>query len=137
MSFSVNITKRDRKRRLKSGVVVVHTRWVVNYREPRSGKRIQLFFERQRDAQAKRNQLIADMANGTHAEDRLSITVGAIVRRWLQNREGEVKAQTLIGYRETASYITDPLLNRHAAAALGIHMHRQQARGHAGHSHAG
>jgi integrase len=110
MSFSVNITKRDRKRRLKSGETVVQTRWVLNYREPRTGKRVQLFFARQKEAQAKRNQLIAHLANGTHADDRLSLTVDAIVRRWLENREGEVKRQTLKGYRETAGYIIDPLL---------------------------
>jgi hypothetical protein len=31
MSFSINITKRERKRKLLSGQSVVHTRYVVNY----------------------------------------------------------------------------------------------------------
>ena len=59
MNCSVNITKRSRKRKLTSGAVVEQTRWVLNYREPRSGQRRQLFFEKQKDAQAKRNQIVA------------------------------------------------------------------------------
>ena len=39
MPISVNITRRDRQRKLKSGAVVSQTRWVINYREPRTGKR--------------------------------------------------------------------------------------------------
>jgi hypothetical protein len=44
--ISINLTKRDRKRTLRSGIVITQTRYVVNYREPRTGKRRQLFFER-------------------------------------------------------------------------------------------
>ena len=35
MSLIASITKRNRRRCLKSGVVVVQTRFVVNFREPR------------------------------------------------------------------------------------------------------
>jgi hypothetical protein len=58
MPFTVNVTKRERSRKLKSGERVSHTRWVVNYKEPRSGQRRQLFFEKA-DAHAKRNELLA------------------------------------------------------------------------------
>jgi len=111
MSNAVNITKRDRKRKLKSGAVVTQTRWVLNYHEPRTGKRKQLFFERQKDAQAKRNEIIAQIESGSYADDRnKSVTIAEATRRWLANREGEVKEGTLAGYRQTASYITGPLL---------------------------
>jgi integrase len=111
MSNAVNLTKRDRKRRLKSGEVVTQTRWVLNYREPRTGKRKQLFFERQKDAQAKRNEIIAQIETGSYADDRnRSVTVAEATGRWLDDRSGEVKHGTLAGYRQTASYIIGPLL---------------------------
>jgi integrase len=111
MSNAVNITKRDRKRKLKSGEVVTQTRWVLNYREPRTGKRKQLFFKRQKDAQAKRNEIIAQIETGSYADDRnRSVTVAEATTRWLANREGEVKDGTLAGYRQAVSYIIGPLL---------------------------
>ena len=39
MTLTTTITKRDRTRRLKGGAVVVQTRYVLNYREPRTGAR--------------------------------------------------------------------------------------------------
>jgi integrase len=64
MSGAINITRRERRRVLKSGVVVTQTRWVLNYREPRTGRRRQLFFERQRDAQAKRAEVVTRLSPG-------------------------------------------------------------------------
>ena len=58
MTFTASITRRDRKRRLRSGAIITQSRWVLNFREPRSGQRKQLFFERQKDAIAKRDALI-------------------------------------------------------------------------------
>lgn len=110
MTISINITKRDRKRILKSGTTVVQTRYVVNYREPRTGRRKQLFFERQKDAHAKRSEMAGALQNGTYSEQRKTVTVGDAVRAWLANREGSVKDYTLQGYRQTASYIIGPLL---------------------------
>ncbi|HMA75214.1 MAG TPA: tyrosine-type recombinase/integrase [Xanthobacteraceae bacterium] len=111
MPNSVNLTKRVRKRRLKSGQVVTQTRWVLNYRDPRTRKRKQLFFERQKDAQAKRNDIITQIEIGSYADDRnKSVTIAEATERWLKNREGEVKAGTLTGYRQTASYIIGPML---------------------------
>jgi integrase len=111
MLNSVNLTKRDRNRKLKSGEVVTQTRWVLNYREPRTGKRKQLFFDRQKDAQAKRNEIIAQIETGSYADDRnKSVTIGEATRRWLDDRAGEVKDGTLAGYRQSASYIIGPLL---------------------------
>jgi integrase len=111
MGSSVNITKRVRKRKLTSGAIVEQTRWVLNYREPRSGRRRQLFFEKQKDAQARRNQITAEVETGTYSEDRhRSVTIREIVRRWLESRGGEVKDGTLDGYRRAAANIAGPLL---------------------------
>jgi integrase len=111
MSSSINITRRDRKRTLKSGAVVTQTRWVLNYREPRTGRRRQLFFERHKDAQAKRNEVVAQIETGSYADDRnRAVTIAEVTDRWLANRQGEVKGGTLAGYRQTASHINGPLL---------------------------
>jgi integrase len=111
MGSSVNITKRVRKRKLTNGAIVEQTRWVLNYREPKSGQRRQLFFEKQKDAQARRNQITAEVETGTYSEDRhRSVTIREIVRRWLESRGGEVKDGTLDGYRRAAANIAGPLL---------------------------
>jgi hypothetical protein len=111
MSNSINITRRDRRRTLKSGAVITQTRYVLNYREPRTGKRRQLFFERQKDAQSKRNEIIAQIETGSYAEDRnKAVTVAEVTRRWLDSRQGEVKDGTLAGYGQSASHIIGPLL---------------------------
>src|SRR5438132_1156792 len=108
---TTNITKRERRRTLKSGVVVTHVRYVLNYREPRTEKRRQLFFERIKDAHAKQNEIIAAIETGLYSESRnRSLTVAEAVRRWLANREGEVKDGTLAGYKQTAALIIGPLL---------------------------
>jgi integrase len=111
MSVSVNITKRERRRKLKSGTVVVLTRWVVNYREPQTGKRRQLFFSRAADAQVRRNAIVTEIGTGTYSESHRSVTIADAVRRWLANREGEVKNGSLDGYRQTAAYVIGPLLS--------------------------
>ena len=46
MQFSPNVTKRKRRRKLPSGVVVHHTRYVVNFKDPKTHRRRQQFFER-------------------------------------------------------------------------------------------
>ena len=110
MTISINITKRNRKRILKSGSTVVQTRYVVNYREPRTGRRKQLFFERQKDAQAKRSEIAGAFQNGTYSDRPKTVTVGDAVRAWLGDRTGVVKDYTLQGYRQTAAYIVGPIL---------------------------
>ncbi|MDO8878828.1 MAG: site-specific integrase, partial [Pseudolabrys sp.] len=111
MSVSVNITKRERRRTLKSGAVVSLTRWVINYREPRTGKRRQLFFSRAADAQARRNAIVTEIGTGTYSENSKSVTVADAVQRWLANRDGEIKAGSLAGYRDTATYVIGPLVS--------------------------
>jgi hypothetical protein len=59
MTLSINLTRRVRRRTLKDGSVVEQTRYVLNWRDPRTGEREQRFFERQRDAQERRAELIA------------------------------------------------------------------------------
>lgn len=110
MPFTVNITKRERSRKLKSGEPVTQVRHVLNYREPRTGKRKQLFFEKKAAAIARRNELLASVESGSYSETRSHITVTAAVENWLEHRRSEVKANTMKGYEDGACLIIKPLL---------------------------
>lgn len=107
-----NITKRTRRRRQRNGAVIVQVRYVLNYRDPRTDKRHQLFFERHKNALERRDQLVTDHRDGCVVSERniRSLTVGDAVERWLANREGEITARTMRGYREAAKYLTEPVL---------------------------
>lgn len=123
-AFTASITKRDRRRRQRSGEIVVQTRFVVSFREPRTGRRKQLFFERQKDAVAMRDALVVSVVTGTYAEAHTNLTVAEVVDYWLHNRKCEVKPSTWDSYRQAAGYITGPLLvgtqpERHVYARTG------------------
>lgn len=109
MNFSASVTRRDRKRRLKSGTTVVQTRFIVNFRDPNSGKRKQLFFDRHKEAVAVRDSLVASVATGAYVE-MSPLTVAQAVEYWLENRRTEIKKGTWDSYRQAAGYIIGPLL---------------------------
>lgn len=111
MTLRFSITRRTRRRKADKGSVTVMERWVVNYRDPRTGQRHQLFFSRRKDAEERRDALVADYQLGSSVSpQRASLTVSEAVRRWLANRDGEVRDRTLRGYREAATYITGPVI---------------------------
>jgi integrase len=125
MSVAVSITKRERKRRLKSGATVLHTRYVVNFQEPETGQRRQFFFERHRDAVAKRDEILASVVTGSYAPPRAGPTVADLVEHWLESRRTQVKPGTWRSYHQAVGYITGPLLvgtklQRHAFARTGV-----------------
>ena len=94
MTIATSITKRERKRVLTSGLVVVHSRYVLNFRDPRSGKRRQVFCRSQKEAIAKRDNLLAAIATHTYTQSRTTLAVTGAVEHWLENRRPEVKAST-------------------------------------------
>jgi integrase len=109
--FEATITKRHRKRCLKSGQSIVQVRYVVNYRDPRTGRRSQLFFKRHVDAVAQRNRLVATISSTPRPDnDHAEITVAHAIQRWLENRHGNVKENTWRGYCQIARYVVGPLV---------------------------
>jgi integrase len=108
MAFNANITKRIRKRQLKSGEVVKQQRYVVNYVEPHSGQRRQEFFETLRTAEARRADLIAKVMSDTYVDERRVPTVSEAIDHWLADREGKVKPNTLFGYKVVVEHIRGP-----------------------------
>jgi integrase len=111
MTFRVSITKQARRRKLGSGHVVVQTRYFVNYYDPKTGKRKLPSFERQKDAVAFRNQLLASVETGTYAPQRKVPTVAEAVDHWLEVKQGQVRSRTFAGYADGAKHIVGPLLS--------------------------
>ena len=110
MAFTINITKRLRKRKQLSGHIVKQLRYVVSYRDPRTGRRRQEFFERHKDAQARRSDLIFKVGTGAYVDKRTAPTVSEAIDHWLADKEGKVKASTLDGYNTVVERIRGPLL---------------------------
>ncbi len=94
MTLRTSITRRERKRVLTSGITVRHSRYVLNYRDPRTGKRRQLFFPSQREAIARRDAILAAIATNSYRDERASMTVAGVIEHWLENRKSEVKLPT-------------------------------------------
>jgi integrase len=62
--LNITLSRRIRRRKLKSGAIVEQVRFVLNWRDPRTGEREQRFFERQKDAQERRAELVAAFERG-------------------------------------------------------------------------
>lgn len=110
MDFKVTITKRTRKRKLISGATVLQDRYVLNYRDPKSGLRKQVFFERKRDAEARERELMKQVAEGSYVDPKAVPTIGEAIDHWLADKKGKVKPSTLTGYEVVCHCIRGPLL---------------------------
>lgn len=122
MTFTASIMKRDRKRWRKSGAVVVQTRFVVNFRDPCTGRRKQLFFARHKDALAMRDAMLASVVTGSYTGVRSDLTVAQAMEHWLENRRREVKSGTWGSYRQAAG----PFARWHATRAPPLLAHRRE-----------
>lgn len=110
MILSSQITKRTRKRKIKDGTVVLHDRFVLNFKDPHTGQRRQLFYDRRRDAEAKQRELTAQVAEQRYADPNASPTVGQALDAWLADREANIKPSTFKAYKVVAHLIRGPLL---------------------------
>ena len=105
MILRTNITKRKFKRKQRDGSLNEYDRYVLHYKDPKTGKRKQLFFVRQKDALAAQKTLILDYEKGTLDNQNMNYTVRDAFNLWLNICEENIKAQTLKGYRSYTSYI--------------------------------
>src|SRR5450755_588355 len=111
LTIATSITKRERKRILTCGASILQSRYVLNFRDPKTGKRRQLFFRSQREVIAKRDAILAAIATHSYSEVRNDLTVAGAVEHWLENRKPEVKASTWKTYRLVATNnVSGPLL---------------------------
>src|SRR6185437_8009390 len=118
MTLNINLTRRVRCRKLKDGSVVEQTRYVLNWRDPRSGEREQRFFERQRDAQDKRSELIAAYDRGVYSSSNRTVTVGDAVATWLETKRDVVRPITFATYAFQSRYVVGPLPPSEARLAI-------------------
>ena len=93
-------------------------RYVLNWRDPRTGSREQRFFERQKDAQEKRAELVAAYERGTYSAACKTVTVADAVAAWLDGKRGVVRPNTFASYEFQARYVTGPLLPAEAREAI-------------------
>ena len=108
MTLNINLTKRVRRRKLKGGAVVEQTRYVLNWRDPRTGEREQRFFERQKDAQERRSELVAAYDRGAYSSSNRTVTVagsGRVARHEARNGP----ADHLQPYAFQSRYVVGPL----------------------------
>lgn len=111
MTITISITKRIRRRVQVAGNVAVYVRYVLNLRDPHTGKRRQLFANSHKEAIARRDALVAVLASNRYSDTDNHLTVEQAVEHWLENRRPEVKGSTWKTYRQVARpYIIGPLL---------------------------
>ena len=112
MTLNINLTRRVRRRKLKDGSVVQQIRFVLNWRDPRTGEREQRFFARQRDAQEKRAEFVAAYDRGAYTSSIRSVTVGHAVEAWLESKRGVVRPITFASYEFEIRYVRPPAAER-------------------------
>lgn len=117
MALNINITKRVRRRQQSSGKTVEQVRYVLNWRDPRTGAREQRFFERQKDAVARRSQIIAGYDRGNFTDVRHKLTVADAIEAWLAAKSSSVRPNTFASYVFQARYVTGPLATSEARRA--------------------
>jgi integrase len=117
MTFNINLTRRVRRRKLKDGSTVEQTRYVLNWRDPRTGGREQRFFERQRDAQERRTELLAAVDRGVYSSQTKTVTVETAVAAWLETKRGVVRPITFATYEFQSRYVVGPLPSTEARRA--------------------
>jgi integrase len=118
MTLLINVTRRVRRRNLKDGSIVEQVRYVLNWRDPRTGEREQRFFERHREAQERRAEFIAAYDRGVYSSSNRSVTVADAVAAWLETKRGVVRPITFASYEFEIGYIIGPLLPSEARLAI-------------------
>jgi len=105
MPFTVNLTRRVRKRQLSCGNTVRQTRHVLNYVDPHTHRRRQEFFDRRDDARARRNELLVSVETGAYSNPRTAPTIAEAIDHWLETKASRVKANTIASCRIVAAHI--------------------------------
>jgi integrase len=110
MSHSINITKRTRRRKRRDGSTAENVRYVVNYIDPDSQNRAQKFFEKRREAEAFKQNLIVDIQNGNYFAKREDVTVGDVVDLWFSARVGKIQRNSMRHHEGVRPLVLGPLL---------------------------
>jgi integrase len=117
MTFNINLTRRVRRRKLKDGSTIEQIRYVLNWRDPRTGEREQRFFGRQREAQERRSEFLAAYERGVYSSETKTVTVETAVAAWLETKRGVVRPITFATYKFQSRYVVGPLAPSEARRA--------------------
>lgn len=120
--MNISVSKRVRRRTLKTGVVN-QQRYVLDYKDPLTQRRRQEFFERKNDANARRVELLSSFRSAADpaaqaqpipfptvhtASAAKSRTVTELVDYWLESLDSGLKSSTRHYYAKMARYVTSP-----------------------------
>ena len=109
--FNISITVTTRRRQLRNGTIASYPQWYCEYKDPQTKKRRRRAFNRKKDAEAYKTNLLLKVAEGSYVDERKAPTVSQALDHWLATKEGNVKPSTLKGYKVVAhGAIRGPLL---------------------------
>lgn len=109
--FNVSITSTTRRRKLTNGTMASYPQWYCEYRDPLTKKRRRRAFNRKKDAETFRTNLLLKVAEGAYVDERNAPTVAQAAAHWLAAKDGNVKSSTLKGYKVVVyGAIRGPLL---------------------------
>jgi len=109
--LKINIGTWQRKRVNAAGKSVKQKRYTVNYRCPDTGQKRRLSFATKLEAEEHRDALLNQYNGGKYYNPNTNPTVLEVSQHWLENKRGQIKQQTLNGYRPLLKIITGPLLD--------------------------
>ena len=115
MDLSISLTKRTRRRKNRDGRIVLLERYVLNFRDPHTGQRRQLFFDRKKDAEAEQRSIALKASQNSYVDERTAPTIAKAAEHWLADRDGKVKASTLRSYKAMVKLVVGPLLDASTA----------------------
>lgn len=120
--FRISITSATRRRELSNGTVAEYPQWYCEYKDPILNKRRRRAFNRKKDAEAFRNELLVKVMDGRYVDERKAPTVSQAIDHWLEDRETKVKSSTFQGYKVVVNgAIRGPLLIWNGAGSGEIH----------------
>lgn len=109
--MQTNITKREKKSKHRDGRVTTHTRWVLHYKDPASGKRRQRYFSTRKEAEETRNDLIKNQDAMKRRKGGKVPTLKEAIDYWLESKEQSVQRATHHAYKQVAyDYIIGPAI---------------------------
>lgn len=104
--IKISVRKRRRRREKANGRAIIQVRYVLDYIDPVSKRRRQLFFATQELAISAREKILLELASGTGRQD---LTVAEAFAHWTETKSQLVRPPTLSGYRKIERYIVGPL----------------------------
>lgn len=87
---------------------------MLNWRDSRTDSREQRFFERLKDAQEKRAELMAAYDRNNYSATQPNLTVADAVKAWLETKKGTIRENTFRNYEYRALYVIGPLPTKDA-----------------------